>query len=700
MSAHRRVGKRHWWAEVPAMRGYRQPWAIRGYWSAAIAHTGSSQWRDPAKTSCPTALDATDLDCAHSCEARQSMSGGDRLIEVAKRRFLMQADTNCGTGRSRHCPKRPSFGRTVQAVEGLLIINDRRRSSPHGLPCLAIISYFCPAAIISPIARMEHAEAIFRLFGVQNATDKGTAHLRKIDAEPLADTEQCDERAGSCLNCERHSLVCPGYPDRFDVLLRLRTARARPLRRLSPSQTSQYTSTDASPSSAATVLAPTVPTSPAICHQLELDPDTVTLGMLYTNQCIDKTSLCSVDQVKGEGNGCFFAAVKTLCITQIPKKRYLPHGFSTLHASYAEAINLLNAALASPAHSLLDSTLLATMLMSAIEIKAAPSMSSEYWEQHTRGAAALLQLRGADQVTTSAGSALYFQVASQLMTSCMIAGRHVPLELYSLRTAVRVHVEDERHPVWMFQGALFQCVDFLARADKAGFDDVSTMIRDAFKIYSELVNVFKNADIGWHYTSHPSLRFPGLLDYEIRYQSVLAAQLWHSWRCAVIVLCNCIATVRSASPIQPSLEPEVQQFYDSVFDILERVTLDTIAAVPHAVSSIESKATGKPVPTNDPSICDRGPSYHKPVFRRIQTRAQILPLLHGCSEPWAVWYGVQSNHLRPQIRTCLFNILDAAGARLGVHQWKTLADQLRPIVEGLSATQSQNQTATHVACTS
>lgn len=97
--------------------------------------------------------------------------------------------------------------------------------------------------------------------------------------------------------------------------------------------------------------------------------------MYYSSYCVDGSAGWSL---LTQGNGCLFAAIKVLGDMINHQKWSLPIGSDSITRGYFDAIQLLNSALGSPSESRADSTLLATMIISAIETKAAPSQSSIY----------------------------------------------------------------------------------------------------------------------------------------------------------------------------------------------------------------------------------------------------------------------------------------------------------------------------------
>lgn len=294
-----------------------------------------------------------------------------------------------------------------------------------------------------------------------------------------------------------------GYQDRFDVTLRLNTPSggSLPQRRPAsgPSQTRQQSIEEASEPSKrqhgrliASVSG--FHTTPMIDRLIGLSSDDVALGIYYSSLCVNGSAVWSQERIQAQGNGCLYAAIRLMGITTSFQKCTFPNSPATLWRGCMDAIQFLNLALASPSESQADSMLLVTRIKTAFETKDAPSQSLGHWEVHTKGAAALLLFRGAHQVTSRLGSALFVQASSHMATSYILAERQIPEELHLLREATRVHLIDPNNPAWRYQGALFRLTDFLAmaRIDISALTDqgFQKIIAEAISIYTGLLEIF------------------------------------------------------------------------------------------------------------------------------------------------------------------------------------------------------------------
>ena len=513
--------------------------------------------------------------------------------------------------------------------------------------------------------------------------------------------------------------MCPGYLDKFDVLVRHRTSKGQQLYQAIPTENAQASASQTvdrprrygkSPGSTPTAFEPEGDPL-TVLPQLPFDPDAVALAMFYGSFCVDGSHIWSTEYVQSQGNGCLFAAIRVMGDLEINRKWTSTTGTQTLAKNYFEAIRSLNSALASPTESTKDSTLLATLILSAVETKAAPSLSLDYWEAHTQGksnkfreyskiglliavtpvcllqlgAAGLLQLRGADQVTSRLGGILFFQVASQLTTLCLLTKRPIPQDLLDLRDAVRLFVLDANDPVWKHQGAMFRLTNFLALRETdrpdPDIDNARAILTEARSIHDDLSEVFVSAGPVWRYQTVESTKFPGLLEYEHSYNTVLAAQLWNAYRTATILLWTVIVKVASQWPCLVVQDPDIQAISGEANNIINREALETIAAVPQVFTLIGNRAAHHTPPyvEKEGDLCGgRRDAEHKPVFVESKPDSQPLPYMHGCLLQWSIYFAADCEYVEFRVRQCLLHLLESAAQQMQIRQWQILVDKLKP----------------------
>lgn len=429
-------------------------------------------------------------------------------------------------------------------------------------------------------------------------------------------------------------------------------------------------------------------------HSVHLSPgrllhyqyDQIILGSFYTHYCVDGSTISSLDHIRRQG--CLFAAIKVLGNLEISRRWLLRNDLETTTLSYLNATRALNAALASPEQATRDSTLLATMILTAVETKIAPSHTLDYWEAHTHGASALLAMRGVSQVRSRLGSALYFQVSSIMVTNCLLSGRRIPQSLLELRSCLTTCVFDTDHPVWKQQGFSFRLTELAASVHMMEHDcsEAQMLCECAAEIYTDLLSVFEGAAPAWHYRKVPCSRFPHLLDYEHVYQSVLATQTWNEYRLVLLVLCALVIRISNRFPGKLHLRPQSQDLVSNASRLINEAALETVAAVTQSIALIADKAA-EPLPPftlNDWQaryLCSQRSAEHLSVFHGGVEDQQSLPYMYGCSLQWAVYFAADCEFVDYNIRLCLLDILESAGRSMQVTQWQILAERLRQAIK-------------------
>ena len=141
-------------------------------------------------------------------------------------------------------------------------------------------------------------------------------------------------------------------------------------------------------------------------------------------------------------------------------------------AKYLSAVRALNQAISDPVEVKADGTLLAVMILVMYETFAVPSSHSPElgkpnvttlgaWSNHVDGAAALLEMRGANQFATRDGLRLFVQAGIPLCVNCMQKGLPLPDVMTELTLAAR----DAGHPsdADPMQNALWRAFEFTVK---------------------------------------------------------------------------------------------------------------------------------------------------------------------------------------------------------------------------------------------
>ncbi|RDW57460.1 hypothetical protein BP6252_13798 [Coleophoma cylindrospora] len=213
-------------------------------------------------------------------------------------------------------------------------------------------------------------------------------------------------------------------------------------------------------------------------------------------------------------------------------------------ASYAEAIERVNAALEDSRTTRNDSTLFAVMVLGLFEtITCSSDKSLEAWKYHINGAANLLMHRGTAQFGTRLGLQLFGEAVSHVLTLCSRYGQPVPPRLRLLR------VELERNfvrkgPPWILSTAHIEVMDLYNRVDpdqKTPFlpGEWEKLLSHAAELDQRLENLVAELPAHWRFmtVSDPSANQHIVYNnvYHV-YYNTWVAKVWNGLRACRIIL--------------------------------------------------------------------------------------------------------------------------------------------------------------------
>lgn len=98
--------------------------------------------------------------------------------------------------------------------------------------------------------------------------------------------------------------------------------------------------------------------------------------------------------------------------------------------SYGKALQLTNAALRDQAEAVKDTTMLSVLILGLFEmIGGSSARTTEAWQKHLNGAAALAKIRGMAQFRSRAGIRMFFMLTQNTMINCI--QNELPMRTFS-----------------------------------------------------------------------------------------------------------------------------------------------------------------------------------------------------------------------------------------------------------------------------
>ncbi|ETN36665.1 uncharacterized protein HMPREF1541_08943 [Cyphellophora europaea CBS 101466] len=509
----------------------------------------------------------------------------------------------------------------------------------------------------------------------------GTCRKRKI---------RCDQRPGTCMNCEKANRECTGYRNAIDLMFHDETeVVARKMR-------SELSFDFASDSDRGALPQPSIPQKSIAFPQVDtssiqtsdLPPalETQATTFFYRHFLLNNTYYANETEL--------FANLSPL--SPLPSVRSLYHsivalglGSLVIHSSthsevplsvyseaqYLAAISALGSAVSSPSEATSDQTLLSVMILTIFETftlstpklspNAQPTVPSlTAWSNHISGAAALLEARGSDQFARPDGLRLFVQAAVPLCVNCLQQGRPVPESIPSVVAEGRARnlINEASLPQspWHSFEFVIRFTHFAGRVRQRQITDLVELLEYSTAMDQEAEDICAGL-LGSNelqvVTSVPTLDpkddiLP--LGYCHGYPSFMLAELLNGLRAFRLQLNGLVRSVLLVGMTQrPPLFPGAEHttLLQQATDNIRTFSDEIIASVPQYLgyvptsqhsppySGVDSRDTTPGAPPS-PGDIPRKPAFPwSPFPSPSATALGSLPLVRsagGCHMPWAL----------------------------------------------------------------
>jgi hypothetical protein len=249
---------------------------------------------------------------------------------------------------------------------------------------------------------------------------------------------------------------------------------------------------------------------------------------------------------------------------------------------YVRALLKTNAALADPLTASEDSTLVSVLLLSLFEAIAWSGFRTpDSWTTHTRGALALIKLRGRQQFETPVGRQLFVQVVNIISINSLQRKTRLPKELmHLLAAAMEYQFECPKYQLACLTGDVSTLV---ADIDEGG-RTAGEIISATLDLEERYIAYADNLVSPWRYRSSTiDVSRPEVYGNTVhQYASHRAAGLWNSYRMTRILFNEIIHAYSSCLP--SDVANALQQ---NAVDNIEQMATDICASIPQFVSPAE-----------------------------------------------------------------------------------------------------------------
>ncbi|PYH92854.1 hypothetical protein BO71DRAFT_12380 [Aspergillus ellipticus CBS 707.79] len=316
------------------------------------------------------------------------------------------------------------------------------------------------------------------------------------------------------------------------------------------------------------------------------------------------------------GEQAMMAGIASVGLANLASRNQAPSLRLSARREYATAIQLTNAALRDPATVKEDTTLTAIVCLSLFEIIVCDREDSlESWVKHSQGVAALLELRGGEQLQRESGAWMFQVLRNEVLMGCLHKGIRFP--------PVLVEIPDQMAPrpeTYPFSTDGDRSMKIVAKfcdlqADvRAGtISDTKKVLSIALTIDSELEDFACNMSPEFVYavgTRPPHLPPRAQDDHNFSfyhgtchmYQSLWACNVWNNYRYTRILVNSLILSHLPAETPPGRQGPEYDDFRDQCLrtrDRMRQLATDICCSVPFkfGVAGHEEKIGVDPVMT-------------------------------------------------------------------------------------------------------
>ncbi|KAL3418076.1 hypothetical protein PVAG01_09791 [Phlyctema vagabunda] len=534
---------------------------------------------------------------------------------------------------------------------------------------------------------------------------------------------RCSQQPEGCSQCMRAKQICPGYRAQVDVMFRnesdnvIRKAKVRAektkfkVARSSGDESSSSTPEWEDDSSSTTSLEvisrqPSRVGSP-ISYTMVPSIDDLATAYFVTHYVINFEEdgpvkghldhLTSLQKAHGiEDN--LLASMKAVGLAGFAHD-YKAHSLMVnARQQYIKAIQLTNAALRHPREVKKDSVLMSIMILGIFEtVTGCNQKSIQAWQDHIHGAAAVVKLRGRDQLLTPAGRRLFIQTTSSLILSCIQRQMPVPKHITDLAEQAGVAAGIQGDAAWKVLTTMIDFAQFRSDLKTQKLTDTMTIFKKAMEIDGAFLSICKSPPKGWEFQTIYTDKDPDIIfnGYYHIYYDVWVAQNWNSIRTVRILLNEKMREIlldgfRAVPPQFTSLEHTAQ--FQLSTDTIYILQAEILASVPQHLGYIST--VEKPRLAFDPTRSINPPSIEK-AFSTLQhvwsagneetssrqnNNPHSLPAIRasaGIFLMWPLWFAGIIDVATEEVRDFVIRNLKLIGTKMGVQQANMLADLVK-----------------------
>lgn len=369
---------------------------------------------------------------------------------------------------------------------------------------------------------------------------------------------------------------------------------------------------------------------------------------------------------------------------------HAPELLKNARLQYAKALQLTNTALRSPTQARKDSTLLSVMILSIFEaVTGCTQRSIKAWADHINGAAALVKLRGLEQLRTSGGRRMFIQVTTSLLINCIQRCVPVPTHIMELRAEASKY-STVVESAWFVQDAMVAYANFRASVRNGTLADPRVILRQALELEAFWLSIFADIPPGWKYETvytddDPDIVFNGR--YHVYYDFWIA-QLWNAMRTVRILINEKIQnTLLDGFSSKPPLfvGPEYVIQLQLSTDLLYQLQTDIFASVPQHIGYVSKRRSSSPsaststmsASSNQSDTKSRCSDFRDFPFDEKPNKVPSVRSSGGYFLLWPLFVAGSMDITTDSMRLWVVQNLRSVGHSMGIQQALVLAEVLQ-----------------------
>ncbi|KAF7620855.1 hypothetical protein AFLA_006150 [Aspergillus flavus NRRL3357] len=467
---------------------------------------------------------------------------------------------------------------------------------------------------------------------------------------------KCDRAEPTCSQCVRASFSCPGYRDPQQVYYRNENEKVRSRVRSAQYRTERQVSSakEIAPQSRrafkAAVVAQSLQSLPA---SLPSSTSAESVGFFFRYYVLDDVHnipiylSASQMEVLAATNPLVMQSLVAVGLAGLSNIKKSTELMTKATGEYTQALHLINCTLKDGTQCKSDATLAATMLLGMFEVLTCNTPSSlQSWAQHVRGAAALIEMRGAEQIKWIVGMRMFTHLRVQIIASCLHWRLSVPASIvhWSLQAMAERSTADAK------ADELVDLVAHVARLlSQARMNLASDTVSSAATIDRYLLRWKHSLPPRWIYQTirgpvsnrSPShLKFYYTQVYHV-YPDLWACNIWNFYRSARILLNQLILNTAEIS---------YQAEHVQIRETVAQLATEIAESVPFALRLVDNRATEVP---------------------------SLDHCLGGFTILWPLYVAANTSPLGSTLREWVVERLETIGNDMGIGQAQFMARTIR-----------------------